>query len=259
MADVNYDSQWWGYIYDQMMAELSDWVENNRRFYLSNLQHVRGPILECACGTGIFMLPFLQAGYDYYGFDISKSMLATLQKKANALGIEGISERISVQDLEIFHYDRQFEAILIPTNSFGHMTTQETQIRSLRNIYAHLAPGGKLLLDLRLPGMRDLVEGPEIVEGNWYTWTHPEAGLPIRQRVVGRTDFTNQVVYDRCFIEYEGQAEDFPMTGRWIYKEEFQLLLRLAGFTHWDSFGTPDGDALVLGLDETHSYWIAKK
>jgi SAM-dependent methyltransferase len=259
MTGSNYQSKWWGYIYDQMMEEQPDWVDNNRRFYQLHLRDVSGPVLECACGTGIFLLPFLQAGYDIYGFDISKEMLATLYKKASALGIKAISDRISVQYLESFRYERRFGAILIPTNSFRMLATQEAQIRALRNIFAHLAPGGKLLLDLRLAGMRDLVEAPEVVEGNWYPWTHPETGRPIRQRLVGRSDFNHQQILDRCFIEYEGQVEEFSMTSRWIFKDEFQLLLRLAGFEHWESSGTPEGDPLVVGLDETFSYWIAKK
>lgn len=259
MTNSNYVSKWWGFIYDQMMDELPDWVDNNRRFYTSNLKGVSGAVLECACGTGIFLLPFLQAGYDIYGFDISPSMLDTLLRKASAQGAADIMERVSIQDLESFHYDLRFDAILIPTNAFPLLTTQEAQIRSLRNIYDHLAPGGKLLLDLRLAGMRGLVESPEVVEGNWYEWLHPETSRPIRQRIVGRYDFNHQWVLDRCFIQYEGQTEDFPMTARWIFKDEFQLLLRLAGFVHWESYSTPEKAPLVVGRDETFSYWIVEK
>jgi SAM-dependent methyltransferase len=258
MPESNYKGQWWGYIYDQMMEENSEWVQNNWRFYQTNLKDVHGPVLECACGTGIFLLPLLQSGIDMYGFDISPSMLAALRKKAAVQKIENIADRISIQDLESFHYGQRFDAILIPTNSFGMLVTQEAQIRALRNIYDHLAPGGKLLLDLRLAGVRDLAEMPEIVEGNWYTWIHPETGLPIRQRLIGRSDFNQQMILDRCFIEYEGQTEEFPMTGRWIFKEEFQLLLRLAGFKKWKCLGDVEVD-LVIGREEAFSYWIAEK
>lgn len=259
MDAKNYESKWWGYIYDQMMEDLSDWVECNRYFYHESLKQIKGSILECACGTGIFFLPFLKSGFNIYGFDISASMLATLKKKANAQGISGLDERISIQDLESFRYDKQFEAIFIATNSFSHLLTQEAQIRSLRNIHSHLVPGGKLLIDLRHPGLRTLVEAPEIEEGSWYTWTHPETGLPIRQRVVGRYDVNNQLIQDRCYIEYEGQAEDFPMSGRWFYKEEFQLLLRLAGFEHWEVFGSPTREPLIEWQQSTQSYWVAMK
>jgi SAM-dependent methyltransferase len=257
MALPNYESQWWGYIYDQMMVNLQHVVDAHHRFYRAQLREVRGPVLECACGTGLFLLPLLAAGHDMFGFDISKSMLATLKSKAKAQGVVDIDSRISVQSIESFHYDRRFAAILIPTNTFLMLTTQEAQITTLRNIYAHLGPGGRFLLDLRLAGMRDLVESQPEIQGRWHTWTHPETGLPIRQRIVGRYDFNNQVTLDQCYIEYEDEVEDFPMNGRWIFKAEFQLLLRLAGFERWESYGTPEGDPLEIGLDEAQSYWVA--
>jgi hypothetical protein len=184
-------------------------------------------------------------------------MLATLKTKAQAQGFGDIDRRISVQTFESFSYEQSFDAIIIPTTTFSVLTTQEAQIRALQSIYAHLAPEGKLLLDLRLPGMRGLVESPEEVQGRWHTWTHPETGRPIRQRLVGRYDLNQQLVLDRCFIEYEGQSEEFSMTSRWIFQQELQLLLRLAGFERWESFGTPERDPLEIGLEDTQSYWVA--
>jgi SAM-dependent methyltransferase len=257
MSQPNYESKWWGYIYDQMMAEQQDLVDRHYRFYQGNLRDVSGPVLECACGTGLFLLPLLAAGHDIYGFDISQSMLATLKHKAEAQGVVDIDRRISVQDFESFRYGQRFAAIIIPTHTFSMLTTQEAQIRTLQNIYAHLAPAGKLLLDFRLAGMRDLVEHPVEIQGRWHTWTHPETGRPIRQRIVGRVDYNHQLVLDRCFIEYEAESAEFPMTARWIFKDEFQLLLRLAGFERWEYFGTPAGDPLEIGLEEMQSYWIA--
>jgi SAM-dependent methyltransferase len=262
MTQRNYESRWWGYIYDQMMADgREDILADNRRFYPLQLQDVSGPVLECACGTGLIWLPLLAAGHDMYGFDISPWMLARLKRNAAQQGLSEayIERRISIQALESFRYDQRFAAITIPTNTFANLTTQDAQIKALGNIHDHLAPGGRLLLDILLAGMRDIAEEPEEVQGNWYTWTHPETGLPIRQRLVGRRDFNQQLVLDRCFIEYEGEAEEFPMTARWLFKEEFQLLLRLAGFERWACYGTPEGGRLDLGLAEMQSYWIAYK
>jgi SAM-dependent methyltransferase len=257
MSEPNYESKWWGYIYDQMMADQQDLLDANLRFYQTNLRDVTGPVLECACGTGLILLPLLALGHDIHGFDISHAMLATLRRKAAQQGVGDIGSRISIQELELFRYDQRFAAILIPTNSFSMLPTQEAQIQALRTIHAHLAPAGKLLLDIRLAGVRD-VEG-NATEGRWHTWTHPETGRPIRQRVVGQIDFNNQLVLDRCFIEYEDETIEFPMTGRWIFKEEFVLLLRLAGFARWSYFSTPEGDRLELGPEEQQSYWIVDK
>lgn len=256
MTQPNYESKWWGYIYDQMMATMPEAVAAQMRFYATSLQDVAGPVLECACGTGIFLLPLLASGRDVYGFDISTSMLAALARNAARQGVEDIASRLSVQDFESFHYDRQFAAVIIPTNTFEMLTTQDAQIRTLQNIRRHLAPSGRLLLDLRLAGMGDIAAEDAVIEGRWHTWIHPETGRPIRQRIVGWRDFNDQLTFDRCYIEYDGESEDFSMNGRWLFKEEFQLLLRLGGFSRWEVYGTPDGDPLQLGLEEAQSYWI---
>jgi SAM-dependent methyltransferase len=259
MSEPNYESKWWGYIYDQMMAHQQDVVDANLRFYQANLQQVTGPVLECACGTGLILLPLLALGHDMYGFDISQSMLATLTMKAAQQGVDDIQRRISVQQLESFRYDQRFAAILIPTNTFSMLSTQEAQIRTLCNISTHLAPSGKLLLDIRLAGVRDLADGTLATQGRWHTWTHPVTGRAIRQRVDGQVDFNNQRILDRCFIECDDESVEFPMTGRWIFKEEFVLLLRLAGFARWACFGTPEGERLDIGPEEQQSYWIVEK
>jgi SAM-dependent methyltransferase len=260
VAEKNYESQWWAYIYDQMMTQdLSDLLDAHLRFYHASLRDCTGPVLECACGTGLIFLPLLAADFDMYGFDISEAMLKTLKHKADAQGFRKIHERLSLQNLESFHYNKIFDAIIVPSNSFSMLVTQEAQIRTLRNIHSHLALKGILFLDLRLWGMRELVEGQIATPGSWHTWQHPETELPIQQRVDGKVDFNQQLILDRCFIEYEDQREEFPMTARWISKEEFQLLLRLAGFNNWESFSTPERDPLEIGAEGTHSYWIVRK
>ncbi len=259
MVEPNYESVWWGYIYDQMMAEQQDLVDAHLRFYRTQLRDATGPVLECACGTGVILLPLLADGHDMYGFDISRSMTTMLTHKAAEQGRDDIARRISIQDLESFHYDRRFTAILIPTNTFLMLPTQEAQIRALAGIASHLAPGGRLLFDVRLAGVRDLADGTQAVQGRWYTWVHPETGRPIRQRVDGAIDFNNQQILDQCFVEYDGATVSFPMTSRWLFKEELMLLLRLAGFRHWTCSATPEGDPLELGPAEQQSYWIVDK
>jgi len=59
-------------------------LEETRRFYDRALRGVTGPVLECACGTGLIFLPLLASGHDMYGFDISTSMLDTLRAQAAA-------------------------------------------------------------------------------------------------------------------------------------------------------------------------------
>ncbi len=258
--DVNYESRWWSLIYDQMMTStMADVLQGNLAFYRARLEGLTGRVLECACGTGLILLRLLEAGHDIHGFDISEPMLDTLRANARALGIHDIEQRVSVQRLETFRYKQRFAAILVPTNSFSMLTSQEAQLAALANIHEHLEPDGRLLLDLQLVDMRSLVDGGAQQAGRWHLWTHPETGRPIRQRIVGRVDFDRQWITDTCVIEYEGETTEFPMTSRWVSAEEFALLLRHTGFADWSVAASPAGAPLVLGPDGQRSYWTARK
>ncbi len=44
--------------------------------------NANGPILEPMCGTGRFLLPLIEDGFDVHGFDASDHMLGVLHAKA---------------------------------------------------------------------------------------------------------------------------------------------------------------------------------
>ncbi|MBX9890234.1 MAG: class I SAM-dependent methyltransferase [Amoebophilaceae bacterium] len=50
-------------------------------FYRTYAEVAKGAILEPMCGTGRFLLPLLEEGFDVHGFDASPSMLAKLHEK----------------------------------------------------------------------------------------------------------------------------------------------------------------------------------
>lgn len=252
----NYESSYWALIYDQMMeGECADWLRANRRFYSAQLEGVSGPVLDCACGTGLFSLPWLEAGHDVYGFDASTPMLDALRRKAGKTNLAG---RLSCQKLQSFHYDFKFEAACVPTNTFGMLTTQADQLQTLRNIHRHLQPGGRLLLDLNLPGIADLAAEQDGIDGRVHEWVHPDTGRTIYQQIIDRRDHAEQVIMSTCRITYDEELVEFPMWGRWIWRAEFELLLRSAGFARWAVYGSPEATPLTnYGLTDQASYWVA--
>jgi len=239
----NYESKYWGLVYDQMMErDLGEWLATTRRYYSEQLQGLDGPVLECGCGSGLILLPLLEQGIDMYGFDISQAMLDALVARN-----PGAASRVSRQTFDSFSYARSFDAIIIPTNSFAMLTTREQQLATLKNIASHLGDGGRLLMDIRLADREWLEETKDGVEGQWHEWTHPETGRVIRQRIVAAPhDFERQLFRDRCYFEYGNDREDFPIESRWIFKEEFEELLKLSGFGSWQ-----------LETGEWGSYWNA--
>ncbi|CZL29099.1 putative acetyltransferase YhhY [Legionella pneumophila] len=53
-------------------------------FYRSYAVEAKGPILEPMCGTGRFLLPLAEEGFDVHGFDASQPMLERLHAKARS-------------------------------------------------------------------------------------------------------------------------------------------------------------------------------
>jgi SAM-dependent methyltransferase len=213
-----------------MERELSAWLEANRRFYSERLADVPGPILECACGTGLILLELLRQGLDVYGFDASEAMLNALRNKAMD---DDIDRRISKQRFESFSYDMLFDAIIIPTNSFSMLTTRDKQVAMLKQVRSQLAPGGRLLLDLH-HWDRDALEADSGAGvGRWHEWRHPDGGV-IRQRIISEPhDFETQVIRDRCEFEYGDDTESIHMEGCWLFHDQTEELLDIAGFKHF--------------------------
>jgi SAM-dependent methyltransferase len=253
---VNYEDRLWALIYDQYnqgrhQKELS--------FYAAELADCLGPVLEVACGTGMMLLKLLQQGVDIYGFDISQEMLEVLHAKARSIGIDGIHTRVSRQDMRDFHYDRSFEAIIIPARSFLHLVEQEDQIACLRAIYAHLRPGGRLLLNFFNPRLDLLLEraDPDVEYGPFATYAHPVTGEPIELSHMQVNDIHSQVQNITWRFRDVETVHEAGMRVRWVYREEFKLLLRLAGFAKWDLYG--DFAKSEFTADSSEMIWVAEK
>ena len=73
-------------------------------------------ILEPLCGSGRFLIPFLERGFEICGLDLSEEMLAKLKKKApQAKFFQGnILEYESKENLIIFSFIR------IGVTIYGH-------------------------------------------------------------------------------------------------------------------------------------------
>jgi len=256
MAADDYQDYFWASVYDQYNRGRH---EKELAFYSAELRRCRGPVLEVACGTGMILLKLLEQGIDIYGFDIAEEMLRVLFEHAETANIEDIHDRVSRQDMRDFHYDRTFEAIIIPARSFLHLTNQEDQIACLRAVRSHLGPKGRLLLNFFNPNVSLLAAGAESPFGfrPLCTFVHPATDEPVELSFRQRNDLPNQVQHIVWRFEHEGSTHETTMTVRWIFKEEFQLLLRLAGFEEWTLYG--DFDKSEFGETSKELIWIVER
>jgi len=118
--------------------------EADYNFYKSYLQDAKGKILEPMCGTGRFLLPFLQDGFDIQGFDASHNMLNSLNEKAKQLGV---SPTVWHGYVEQVKQDSSFSLSFIPSGSFGLLIDESVANNALKSFYNILDSGGVLVFE----------------------------------------------------------------------------------------------------------------
>lgn len=243
-APTPYDD---GALYDVFFENFDQGLD----FYLDLARAADGPILDVACGTGRVMLPCLKEGLDVDGLDLASAMLARLWEKAEAAGFRPQLHQASMAE---FRIPRRYALIVIPFNAFVHNLTTADQIANLVRCREHLEPGGQLAFDTFFPGAA-LIAAPSGVRNLEAEVHHPETGLPVRMFDTHTLDRVEQLMHSQMEIEMldaTGNAvETRPCrtTTRWIYKGEMELLLRVAGFDHWQIFGGYDRRPLVRDTD----------
>jgi SAM-dependent methyltransferase len=237
-----------GALYDLLLGDLDLGLD----FYVGLARAAPGPVLDVACGTGRILLPCLRAGVDGEGLDLFPDMLATLRKKAAALGFQ---PRLYQSDMASFRLGRRYALVMIPFNAFVHNLTTDSQIACLTCCREHLTPGGLLAFDTYFPGAA-LITQPDNTRVLEAEMKHPETGLPIRVFDVRSFDRVEQLQHSLMEVEFlnaEGAVAEVhrsKTTVRWVYKGEMALLLRAAGFERWQISGAYTGRPLVKETDE---------
>ena len=143
---------------------------------------------------------------------------------------------------------------MIPFNAFIHNLSQESQLACLRCCREHLEPGGILVFDTFFPSI-DIVGAPQetrVLEGEI---PHPQTGNLMRMYDTRTFDRVNQLqhsINELELLDSKGSIEKVFRTeirGRYIYKNEMELLLRASGFDRWKIMGDFDGRLLECEND----------
>lgn len=220
-------------------------------FYVGRAREAKGPVLDVACGTGRILLPCLEAGVDIEGLDLYEPMLDRLRAKAAALRLSAVLHHADMSD---FSLARRFALVMIPFNAFIHNMTQAAQISCLGRCREHLRPGGELVFDTFFPSLEiiGVAQNSRVLEGEV---PHPETGFPVRVYDTRTFDDVAQTQHSLNEIELLGADGDVQrvyrseIRGRYVYKQEMELLLRVAGFARWEIHGDFDGRPLTREND----------
>jgi len=199
------------------------------------------PALDVACGTGRLLVPYLEAGLDVDGCDISPDMLALCRERAER---QGLAARLYARAVHELDLPRRYRTILF-CGGFGLGGDREHDVAGLGRILEHLEPGGTLVLDNEVPYADTHM---------WPHWTREgRADLPrpwrapgerrigsdgaeyaLRTRLVALDPLTQSATLEmRAWMWREGElvAEEEHMLVMTLYfTHELRLLLEQAGF-----------------------------
>ena len=129
-----------------------------------------------------------------------------------------------------------------------NLTTQEAQVACFRNAAAHLDPGGCFVIEVRVPGLRMLPPGQNVVP--WHV--SPE------RSVFYSYDVATQAMRGH-YVEFTGGRGEYrSIPFRYVWPAELDLMAQLAGMRlrdRWEGWTrqpfTSESRAACLGLAET--------
>lgn len=111
--------------------------EDELQFYLSYANH-NDKILEALCGSGRFLVPFLNRGFDITGLDLSLEMLAKLKKKAP-------DAKLIQADILEYSSHEKYDYIFISSGSVSLFTDMNICLSILKKLKKMLMPNGKFV------------------------------------------------------------------------------------------------------------------
>jgi SAM-dependent methyltransferase len=223
------------------------------------------PALDAGCGAGRLLVPWLKAGLDVDGCDVSADMIDRCRARAQR---EGADTTLFVQALHELDPPRSYRTI-VACGCFGLGSTRAQDQEALRRFHDALEPGGTLLLDNEVPYAR---------AGLWRRWTKedrdrlpapwPESGpcertedgteYELRSRTTAVDPLDQTVTMEmRAEKRRDGKVvaveEARPISMRCYFRDELVLMLEKAGFTDVDVRGeyndaepTADDEFLVF-------------
>ena len=173
-----------------------------------------GRALELGIGTGRIALPLARRGVPVHGIDLSRAMVARLRAKpgADAIGV-------TIGDFATTRVQGSFSLAYLVFNTIMNLTTQEEQVACFRNAAAHLEPGGCFVIEVRVPELRRLPPGQDVVP--WH--------VSQESSVFYSYDVATQAMRGHYLDVTGGRGEYRSMPFRYVWPAELDLMAQLAG------------------------------
>jgi SAM-dependent methyltransferase len=227
-------------------------------FYRSRIRGPQSSVLELGCGTGRVLLPLARECAYIHGLDSSEAMLALCREKLRAAAIGPARAAVESADISAFSLGRRFDLVIAPFRVLQNVETDAQIDGVFDSVRAHLAPGGRCILNVFRP-FRD-AEGmrTQWIAGEALQWkTEFGRGKLLCYDRRPRMDAERRILYPELIYRYyEGERlvdeAVLKITMRYWYPDEFRDLFRRHGLRitgEWGGYGGEtygEGPELVL-------------
>jgi len=200
-----------------------------------------GPALEFAIGTGRIAIPLAARGISVTGIELSQPMVDQLRRKVSSEEVP-----VVVGDMATAALFGEFSLVYVVWNSIGNLRTQDEQVQCFRNAARHLAPGGRFVVELWVPGIRRLPPGQSAVP------------FDVTDRHVGfdTYDLVTQQGTSHHYRRLEDGSTRYGYSNfRYIWPAECDLMARLAGLALEQRVAGWDGAPFTADSESHVSVW----
>jgi SAM-dependent methyltransferase len=202
--------------------------------YRELIKQFGGPVLELGCGTGRVAIPLAKDGFEITGVDVTAEMLQRF-RRALSEQEESVARRITLieQDFTRLALEQErFQTAIFAFNTLLCIPDFSQQCAALQAVSRHLAPGGRLLIDIVNP-LQLKIEGDPVPKpfftrkdrntGNTYTRFAMMGPFEAdhKQRLYGW--------YDEILSDGLVKRRHYSLYWRPIFRFEIELMLREAG------------------------------
>jgi SAM-dependent methyltransferase len=198
------------------------------------------PALELAVGTGRVAIPLAERGVHVHGIELSEAMVAQLRAKTGGDAVD-----VTIGDMTSTRVEGRFWLAYLVFNTIGNVPSQDDQVAVFENAAAHLAPGGRFVIEVGVPDLRQLPVGHRFV-----VFDHSDDHVGVDEY-----DVTTQLAWSHHYSRQGDQFRKGTLPYRYVWPSELDLMARIAGMRLEHRWADWDRSAFTAESPKHVSVW----
>ncbi|MBI2791162.1 MAG: class I SAM-dependent methyltransferase [Gammaproteobacteria bacterium] len=186
-------------------------------------------LLEPMCGSGRLLIPLIKEGYIVHGLDNSPYMLVNCHDR---LRQQNLQTEIFEQSITNINLAQKYDGIIIPFGSFQLLYPRSVAFDTLKKLYQHLKPSGRIVLDMFIPWEAMYLGGED--QTSEKSTVLPSGDVIVHQSHSKANKleqyYSSHDIYEKIVNGKVSLREEETMHLCWYFIYEFELLLEKVGF-----------------------------